>query len=346
MMVLHGMTSRVGMTVAALLALTSSALAQLVAIPPQNVPGSRMPSRPLPAILTMPGGKGPFPAIILLHGCSGHFSTLQGWARRLSDWGYASLIPDSYGPRRVDTVCLGPVEQRAVTPQDRAGDVVSAALWLRTRPEIDGAHIGVIGFSNGGWTAMWVTQRRYEQLYPGLIRAAVSYYGNCAHPEEHGSVPLLVLVGEDDDWAYPARHCREFGARLAPEQNFEIHTYPNVVHAFDVKTTSWRSSGGEGHAEQYDAAATSDSFIRTRAFLDHYLIPSRNQIGTPPVRRATHGNRTVTMKLGNFTTLLSPQPQDFLNRTIGKTKKHGVCLGAVLVPAPARHHKNIAWLPV
>jgi dienelactone hydrolase len=256
-----------------------TARAEWVAIPPQSVPGSHMPSAPLPAILTLPtqppaSGKVPFPTIILLHGCSGHYATLTDWAHRVADWGYASLIPDSYGPRGVSTNCAGPAEQRPVTPQDRAGDVVSAALWLRSRPEIDGARIGVVGFSNGGWTAMWVTQRRYEQLYPGLIKAAVSYYGNCAHPEDHGTVPLLELVGEADNWEFPAQRCREFGAQLTPEQNFEIHTYPGVVHDFDNSRMQHRAYG-EGHPEQDDAAAASDSFIRARAFLDRY-------VGRPP----------------------------------------------------------------
>jgi dienelactone hydrolase len=255
---------------AILLAMTSSAWAEWVAIPPQNVPGSRMPTMPLPAILTVPGGKAPFAAIILLHGCAGKAVGLTVWAQRLAEWNYASLIPDSYGPRGVGYNCAGPAEQRAVTPQDRAGDVVSAALWLRTRPEIDGGRIGVIGFSNGGWTAMWVTERRYQLGYPGLIKAAVSYYGNCAHPEEHGTVPLLVLVGEADDWDAPAQHCREFGQHLAAGEPFEIHTYPGVVHGFDVTTLLHRTYS-EGHPLQYDSTAANDSFVRTRAFLDRYL---------------------------------------------------------------------------
>ncbi len=258
-----------------IVSMSVAAGAEWVQIPPRSVPGSRMPSAPLPAILTLPtqtpaSGKAPFPTIILLHGCSGHYATLTDWAQRVADWGYASLIPDSHGPRGVGTNCAGPAEQRPVTPQDRAGDVVSAALWLRTRPEIDGARIGVVGFSNGGWTAVWVTQRRYQQFYPGLIKAAVSYYGNCAHPEDHGTVPLLVLVGEAGDWEFPAQHCREFGAQLTPGQNFEIHTYPGVVHDFDNSRMQHRAYE-EGHPGQHDWQAASDSFIRARAFLDRYV---------------------------------------------------------------------------
>jgi dienelactone hydrolase len=82
--------------------------------------------------------------------------------------------------------------------------------------------------------------------------------------------PLLVLVGEADDWEFPAQHCREFGAQLTSGQNFEMHTYPGVVHDFDNSRMLHRAYG-EGHPEQYDAAAASDGFIRARAFLDRYL---------------------------------------------------------------------------
>ncbi len=232
-----------------------------------------MPKGAIPAILTLPKGKPPYPVVILLHGCGGGITWLQVWAQRLADWGYASVSPDSYRPRGCASVCTGPAETRAITPQDRAGDVVSTALWLRTQPEIDSNNIAVVGFSNGGSTAAWVTQRRYQQMYPDLIRAAVNYYGGCYRAAEHGTVPLLVLAGELDNWGDPARECREFGAQLMPNQNFQIHTYPRVVHDFD-KEYQRGVRYSEGHPMQYNGEAAQDSYIRTRAFLDRYIGPS------------------------------------------------------------------------
>jgi dienelactone hydrolase len=252
--------------------------ATYVQIPPQDVAGSRMPKGELPAILTLPDGKPPYPVVILLHGCGGGIAYVHMlvWARRLAAWGYASVIPDSYGPRHYGALCSGPAEARPVTPQDRAGDVISTALWLRTQPRIDGNRIAVVGISNGGWAAMWVTQRRYRQAYPNLIKAAVSYYGNCDRAAEHGTVPLLVLVGEADNWDDPARRCREFGAQLTPDQNFQIHTYPGVVHSFDNEdclSLCWNM----GHPLQYNWAAAQDSFRRTKAFPNRYIGPPAEQ---------------------------------------------------------------------
>ena len=214
-----------------------AAHASPVAIPPQNIPGSRMPTQPLPGDSTLPWGQGPFPAMIVPHGCSGRGPAQDIWAQRLNGWGYAALVPDSYRPRGIGNNCIGPVEQRPVTPKDRAGDVISG---------------------------------RYEQLYPGLLKASVAYYGRCSHPEEHGTVPLLALPGEAGDSGFPARGCRAFGAALTPGPIFEIYTYPGAVHGFDsMRAVRW--TWNEGHPIQYDFTAAQDSFERARTFLDRYV---------------------------------------------------------------------------
>jgi dienelactone hydrolase len=240
-----------------------------VAVPVQSVPGSRMPPGPIPAVLALPEGTGPFPAVIVLHGCDGRSASQQVWAQRLNGWGYAALLPDSFAPRGVSDVCA-PASQPMVTPQDRAGDVLSAALWLRGQPAIDGTRIGVLGLSHGGVTAVWVTQRRYDRLYPGLLKASVDYYGPCWAPRTHGTVPLLALAGDDDTWGFPALSCREFAGKLRPGQVFEVHTYPGAVHAFDNVLQQYRIVE-EGHPIEYDRAAAADSFVRVKSFLDRYV---------------------------------------------------------------------------
>lgn len=243
---------------------------ETVAVPVQSVPGSRLPTEPIPGILELPDGKDPFPAVIVLHGCGGRGAAQQVWAGRLNGWGYAALILDSFAPRGVFGGVCAPNRQHLVTNQDRAGDVLSAALWLRTRPEIDGQRIGAIGFSHGGGTAAWVTQRRYDLLFPGLLKASVDYYGACRSPETHGTVPLLALAGEDDTWGFPALSCRGFAGKLRPDQVFEVHTYPGAVHDFDNAMMPYRGSN-LGHPTGYDQAGAEDSFVRVKAFLDRYV---------------------------------------------------------------------------
>ena len=252
-----------GLIAAGLLAGCTALSATSVRIPPVAVADARAAPRPLPAMLALPDGPGPHPAVIVLHGCGGIRPPLMAWADRLNSWGYAALLVDSFAPRGVSTVCA----DQSVTPADRAGDVLAAAQFLAGLPTIDGARIGVLGFSHGGSTAAVVTETRFSDLQPGLIKAAVDYYGGCGSAERHGTVPLLALKGDADDWP-PLAPCLAFRDRLRPDQPFELVSYRGVFHAFDVPGTYTLNLG---HRLAYDEAAASDSFVRTRAFLDRWL---------------------------------------------------------------------------
>jgi dienelactone hydrolase len=245
----------------------------LVSIPAQPIADARVAPGPLPGRLVLPDGPGPFPVVILLHGCGGigKGGQLNAWASRLNDWGYGALIVNSFAPRDVATVCA-PAAQHLVTANDRAGDTIDAALFLLTQPRVDPNRIAVIGFSHGGGTAATVTQTQFTAAHPGILKAVVDYYGPCRRPDLHGTVPLLALAGTDDTWGNPARTCTDFGDRLRPDQPFEIVTYPDTVHAFDNQALLLRTEN-EGHPMQYNAASATDSFARVHAFLDRWMAP-------------------------------------------------------------------------
>jgi len=236
-----------------------------VSIPPVTVPRARMPANPLPAVFRLPEGKGPFPAVIVLHGCGGRGASQLIWAARLNAWGYAVLIPDSMTPRGVKRVCE-PDKQPLVTPRDRVGDVGSAIVWLRARPDIDPRRIAVLGQSHGGATAVLATQR----LYQGFgLRAAIDYYGACVDPAAHGDVPLLVLAGDQDDWGHPASRCSMYESQTRPAQLVEVHTYAGAYHAFENPQMTRMTING--HTMEYNQAAAEDSFGRVRRFLERHV---------------------------------------------------------------------------
>jgi dienelactone hydrolase len=187
----------------------------------------------------------------VLHGCAGLGASQWVWARRLNSWGYAALIPDSMTPRGIRRVCE-PGVQNLVTWWDRVGDVGAAAAWLRTRPEIDPGRIAVLGLSHGGATAAIATERA------------------CVDPEAHGDVPLLVLVGGNDDWGHPAQRCENFGAALHPGPSFELHVYPGVYHAFDNPNMPRIASNS--HIMEYNQPAAEDSYAQVHAFLDRWVL--------------------------------------------------------------------------
>jgi dienelactone hydrolase len=240
-------------------------------IPPVAVEGARMSPNPLPAELSLPSGPGPHPVVIVLHGCGGLGMNQRVWASRLVGWGYGALVVDSLQPRATASVCA-PDRQRLVTRFDRAGDVVAAARWLQTQPGVDGARIAVVGESHGGGTAVTVANKPFVAAEAGLIKATVDYYGPCRDPALYGGMPLLVLAGDDDTWADPARTCSAFRAAVPQGSPVSVVTYPGVVHGFDNSRIVQRRFA-EGHPMQYAPEAAADSFSKVHAFLDRTVGP-------------------------------------------------------------------------
>jgi len=74
----------------------------------RRVPGGVLsPGDDIKGYLAKPDGAGPFPAVIVLHGCAGmHDTTRQKLADDLVAWGYVILLVDSYATRRIDNVCI------------------------------------------------------------------------------------------------------------------------------------------------------------------------------------------------------------------------------------------------
>src|SRR5262245_42627352 len=63
--------------------------------------------------LYLPEGDGPFPVVLQFHGCGGKKNLQERWAAVAKSSGWAVVVVDSYGHRRIDrfeayaTVCTG-----------------------------------------------------------------------------------------------------------------------------------------------------------------------------------------------------------------------------------------------
>jgi dienelactone hydrolase len=223
--------------------------------------------------IVLPEGKPPFPAVIVMHGCNGVSESMTVWGRRLASWGYAALIVDSFGPRGVQNVCGHGLD---FPGRERARDAFTAADYLRTRPDIDHDHIGLIGFSHGGSTVLAAATEKLVGENGGKpFLAVVSYYPYCPKLQLHFVSDLQILVGDADDWT-PAKRCEDLVAKYgeASAHRPTLKVYPGVFHAFDGDRPERVYFG---HHLAYDAKAATDSFAVSKAFLDSHLRPGPKQ---------------------------------------------------------------------
>jgi dienelactone hydrolase len=215
--------------------------------------------------LTKPDGAGPFPAVVILHGCSGLLPSHTLMAERLRLWGYVALAIDSLGPR-------GQSNASASGSHDQPVDAYSGLNFLAAQPFVDPDRIGLLGYSMGGGSAMVAVERgTIEQLFARKFRAVIAYYpAFCKRETGIMTAPTLILIGALDDWT-PAQECQEMVKRASDKGvTIDNVVYPNAYHAFDLAELppGWRYMG---HRLEYDESAAKDSWIQTRRFLDGHL---------------------------------------------------------------------------
>lgn len=217
----------------------------------------------IPGKIYKPKGMGPFPAVIILHGCGGLDQHHAHWAKLFVEWGYAAFTIDSFRPRRVSNVCNKP---REIGKLERALDVFCAATSIQALPYIDGKKIGIIGFSHGGGAVLQSVKAETKVLagmdaFP--FKAAVAFYPYCEGVfYQDLSIPTLVLIGEKDKWT-PAKGCRNLKQWVTQSELYDVVVYPGTYHSFDrVKPRRFYM----GHRLEHSPKATRDAKKRTRDF--------------------------------------------------------------------------------
>jgi dienelactone hydrolase len=187
--------------------------------------------------LLFPEGAGPFPAIVLVHGCEGNQNVEPAWGPYLRKAGYATFNIDSLRGRGLNEVCTQPA---ALSPLQRVPDTYGALRLLAAHPKIDAKRVALMGFSHGGIVTMlastaWAKEKFAPDGQPSF-RAFFAFYPYCntIFPERNRvSAPVRIHIGGADDWT-PAKACAELAASLkAAGQDVGISIYPGAYHQFD-----------------------------------------------------------------------------------------------------------------
>lgn len=187
--------------------------------------------------LLFPEGRGPFPAVVLAHGCAGNRFVEPAWGPFLRQAGYATFNIDSLRGRGINEVCTNP---GALSPLQRVPDAYGALRLVAAHPKVDPKRIALMGFSHGGIVTMLASTAWAKEVYAPAgqpaFRAFFPFYPYCnvVFPERNRiSAPVRIHTGAADDWT-PAKPCAELAASLkAAGQDIGIHVYPDAYHSFD-----------------------------------------------------------------------------------------------------------------
>jgi pimeloyl-ACP methyl ester carboxylesterase len=168
----------------------------------------------LAATLTVPQGKGPFPAVLLISG-----SGSQDRDETIFEHKPFAVLADALTRRgvavlRIDDRGVGGTtgSPATATTEDFAGDVLAGVAFLKTRPEIDGRKIGLMGHSEGGIIAPLVATRSKDVAFIVLL-AGTGLPGEEIIRLQSRAIGL-AMVGNDKDKQAALLKQLEYNKRL------------------------------------------------------------------------------------------------------------------------------------
>jgi dienelactone hydrolase len=247
----------------------------------------------LPGTLTTPAGKGPFAALVLVHGSGpqdrdetiGPNKPFRDLAEGLSTAGIVVLRYDKrtrvHGGRGVQTV-----------NEEAVDDAVAAAAFVRTLPDVDRDRVFVLGHSLGGHLVPRIVDRDRALagavIFAGSVRplqelvreqAAVVAPGTDpqalvdkirgAAPESYWKdlenydpaalaarqrIPLLILQGERD-YQVTMTDFRLWQKALAARKNVSFKSYRTLNHLF------LQGNGPRSNPAEYNQAGHVDEVV-------------------------------------------------------------------------------------
>lgn len=208
--------------------------------------------------LAFPEGKGPFPALIVIHEWWG----LNGWvknnAKKFADKGYLALAVDLYHGKVAEDAELAHEIMRGL-PEDRATrDLQAAFSYLVSRNDVQHDKIGSIGWCMGGGYSLQAALN-----IPELAACVINYGRLVTDPETIDKIncPILGIFGGKDN-GIPVKDVETFKtACLKAGKSMVVQIYPKSGHAFM----------NEGNSRGYNAADTKSAWEKTFAFFDQHL---------------------------------------------------------------------------
>ena len=128
----------------------------------------------LHGLLRLPKGAGPFPAAVLLAERGTDAEDLNSADNRLLNSLADHLVSRGIAVLRLQERGLGGSEGSATTTTmaERSADAIAALNYLRTRPQIDVTHLGLIGHGEGGNVALLAGAQPLAPTFVVAVAAA------------------------------------------------------------------------------------------------------------------------------------------------------------------------------
>ena len=210
------------------------------------------------ALLYRPAGKGPFPAIVVIHEWWGLTPWVKQQAKMFAEHGYVTLAVDLYRGHVTTDPETAHELMRALTQDRGVGYLTSGVAYLKTVKGVEPDRIGAVGWCLGGSFAMQLAIAE-----PSLRAVAINYGALDADPAQLKKIHAAILgnFGAHDQGITP-QDVHDFAAEMKKLGHpVNVKVYPDAGHAFQ----------NPDNKKGYRAADTQNADQRMVAFFAKHL---------------------------------------------------------------------------
>lgn len=215
------------------------------------------------AWLFKPGGRGPWPAVLMYTDIMGVRPVFKAMAQRLADAGFLVLLPNLFyrsGPPAdpplsvhrsgefAKLMALAPT----LTRERIAADAAAYLDVLAARPEAGGGPAGCVGYCMSGAMAVWTASAQ-----PDRVGAVASFHGGHLATRAPDSPARLAAaapgtafyfgLAETDAFMTPEMIGRLRSTLDEAGAAYEAEVYPGTFHGFAVADAGYDATAAERH---------------------------------------------------------------------------------------------------
>jgi len=212
------------------------------------------------AVLYLPQGAGPHPALILIHEWWGLNDWVKQQAAGYAAKGYVTLAVDLYRGKVATTPDLAHELSRGLPQDQGVRDLTAAMTYLAGRKDVAHDRIGAVGWCMGGGYALQLA------IASPALKAVAINYGSLATDKASLAQIHAAVLGNfgGQDHGIPPESVHAFQAAMQSlGKPVDAKIYPQAGHAFENSTNQ----------AGYRADDAQDAFARMDRFFAQKLRP-------------------------------------------------------------------------
>ena len=200
---------------------------------------------------------GPAPGVLVLHAWWGLTPFFRGFCDRLAAEGLVVLAPDLYHGATAATIEEAKRLRGKLKQETAMLEIRQAADYLQATSGGGAQGIGVVGFSLGGYYALWLAE---QPAVP--VVATVVFYGNRGGEYTASRSAFQLHLAETDPYVSASGVKTLQKSLKKAGREAEFHTYPGTSHWFFESD----------RPDAYQAEAARLAWERLLGFLKAHLV--------------------------------------------------------------------------